>query len=318
LNFGARYTDEEKSAKISSLVFNINTQCSGFENLCPFDFIDDAQFDNLSPKIGFSYDWSDASMVYGHFTEGVRSGGYNLRNTAVDTVNFGPGPFQEETVSNFEFGFKTTFNNGGRLSGAVFYNTIDDLQREINLSDPTAGVVQVIRNTADAEILGLELEGLFPLSDRVLLNASLGVIDPEYDTVQFDLNGDGVINGADKDLDLPRAAEVTFAIGLTLDSSLGNWGTYTSRINYAFRDESAFTDNNLGFINEQQILDAGVDFYSEDGKWQFGIFGKNLLDEVKHGGDTQLPTLLGPIPLGGTFSPLAKGRIWGADFTYNF
>lgn len=318
LNIGARYTDEEKSAKISSLVFNINNQCSGFENLCAFDFVDDAQFDNLSPKIGFSYDWSDASMVYGHFTEGVRSGGYNLRNTAVDTVNFGPGPFQEETVSNFEFGFKTTFSNGGRLSGAVFYNAIDDLQREINLSDPIAGVVQVIRNTADATILGFELEGLFPLSDRVLLNASLGVIDPEYDTVRFDLNGDGVINDSDKNLDLPRAAEVTFAIGLTLDSSLGDWGTYTSRINYAFRDESAFTDSNLGFINEQQILDAGVDFYSQDGKWQFGIFGKNLLDEVKHGGDTQLPTLLGPIPLGGTFSPLAKGRIWGADFTYNF
>jgi iron complex outermembrane receptor protein len=132
------------------------------------------------------------------------------------------------------------------------------------------------------------------------------------------LNSDGVLNEADRDLDLPGAAKVTDSIGLIYDLSIGSWGTATSRVNYAFRDESAYTDNNLGFINEQNILDAGVDFYSDDGTWQFGIFAKNLTDEVRHGGDTQLPALLGPIPLGGTFSPLAEGRIIGVDVTYNF
>jgi iron complex outermembrane receptor protein len=89
-------------------------------------------------------------------------------------------------------------------------------------------------------------------------------------------------------------------------------------VNYAFRDDSAYTDNNLWFVNEPRILDAGVDFHSYDVTWQFGIFAKNLTDGVIHGGDTQLPALLGPIPLGGTFSPLAKGRIIGVDVTYNF
>ena len=45
---------------------------------------------------------------------------------------------------------------------------------------------------------------------------------------------------------------------------------------------------------------------------------RNLLDEVKHGGDTQLPDLLGPVPTGGTFSPLSKGRVYGLELTYNF
>lgn len=318
VNVGANYTDEEKSAQIASLVRNVNAICNVLDGTCAFDFSDDESWSNLAPKVGFTYDYSDNTMVYGHITRGYRSGGYNLRNTAIDTVNFGPGPFDEEQVDNIEFGFKKQFDNGSRLSGAIFSNSIEDMQREINLADPIAGVVQVIRNTADADILGIELDGLFPLSDRLLLNASLGYIDPEYDRVTFDLNGDGVINSVDTGLDLPRAAELTYAVGLTLDSEIGNWGTGAARINYAFRDESAYTDNNLGFINEQRILDAGVDFYSNDGKWQFGIFGKNLLDEVKHGGDTQLPSLLGPVPLGGTFSPLAKGRIVGVDATYSF
>lgn len=318
LNLGLRYTDEEKSADIASLVRNVNSPCSVIDGTCPYDFRDEKSWSNLSPKIGLTYNLSDSAMTYAHWTRGFRSGGYNLRNTAIDTVNFGPGPFDEETVDNFEVGFKTSLANGGRITGAVFYNQIDNMQREINLADPIAGVVQVIRNTADATITGIELDGLFPLSDRLILNASIGYIDPGYDAVRFDLNGDGVINDADKNLDLPRAAELTYSVGLTLDSDVGDWGTAVSRISYSYRDESAYTDNNLGFISEQGILNAGIDFLSASGRWSFGIFGKNLTDEVKHGGDTQLPVLLGPIPLGGSFAPLAKGRIYGVDVTYSF
>ena len=50
----------------------------------------------------------------------------------------------------------------------------------------------------------------------------------------------------------------------------------------------------------------------------FSVYGKNLLDEVKHGGDTQLPSMLGPIPLGGAYGPLAKGRVIGGEVTYSF
>lgn len=318
LNAGLRYTDEEKSADIASLVRNVNAPCSVVQDRCPFDFQDTESWSNTSPKIGITYDFNDDAMAYAHWTRGFRSGGYNLRNAAIDTVNFGPGPFNEETVDNLEIGFKSRLANGGRISGAVFQNKIDDLQREINLSDPISGVVQVIRNTADATITGVEFDGLFPLGDSLILNASVGYIDPEYDTVRFDLNGDDVVNDADRDLDLPRAAELTYALGLTLDSDIGNWGSAVSRISYSFRDESAYTDNNRGFINELGILDAGIDFRSADGTWSFGLFGKNLTDEVKHGGDTQLPSLLGPLPLGGTFSPLSKGRIYGAEVTFNF
>ena len=91
-----------------------------------------------------------------------------------------------------------------------------------------------------------------------------------------------------------------------------------ARVNFAHRDESAYTDNNLGFINEQDILDAGLDFYSNDGRWVYSLYGRNLTDEVKHGGDTQLPATLGPVPLGGTFSPLARGRVFGAEITFNY
>lgn len=80
----------------------------------------------------------------------------------------------------------------------------------------------------------------------------------------------------------------------------------------------AFTDNNLGVIDEAEILDAGLDFYSNDGNWVFSLYGRNLLDNNWHGGDTQLPETISGVPTGGTFSPLTAGIRYGAEVTYNF
>ena len=323
LTAGARYTKEEKAAKVAYLISN-PTACDVVAGTCDFDFVDDENWYSLSPKLGVTYQFSDEMLGYAHWSRGQRSGGYNLRNTSPNPADV-PGPFDEERVDNYELGFKWELGGRGRLNGAVFYNEISDMQRELNLPGP-AGVIQLVRNTADANILGIELDGTFALTENLLVLASIGYIESEYDKVLFDISAagvagedDGLINSVDLNLDLPRAAPLTYSIGLSHDLTLGDWGYMTSRINFAFRDESAYTDNNLGFIDEQSILDAGIDFYSNDGHWAFGLYGRNLLDEVKHGGDTQLPdTFSGVIPFGGAFAPLAKGQVYGAEVTYTF
>ena len=70
-------------------------------------------------------------------------------------------------------------------------------------------------------------------------------------------------------------------------------------------------------MDDVDMLDAGLDFYSNDGHWVFSLYGKNLLDEVMFGNDTQLPTSLGPLPLGGTFAPVMPGIRYGVEVTYN-
>lgn len=319
LSAGIRYTYEEKEAQIASLSANINSLCnivepSATEPACAYDFVDDDDWDSWSPKLGATYHISDNARIYGHWTRGFRSGGYNLRNTSFDPADT-PGPFDQEQVDNYEIGFKAEFGRG-RLNGALFYNQIEDMQRELNNPGPI-GVIQLVRNTADADILGIELDGTFSITDNLLATASIGWIDPEYTDVIYDLNGDGVIDGADEDLDLPRAAELTYNIGLLHDWQLGSWGMLSSRINYAYRDDSAYTDNNLGFILEQERLDAGVDLLIDDGRWIVSLYGRNLTDEVLHGGDTQLPDTISGVPTGGTFSPLAKGRTYGLEVTFN-
>lgn len=338
LTAGLRITEEKKSAEIATLALNTNVlnipgtlgsgnltyanPISGMDsrcnivtqNDCPLDFNDNDSWTTWSPKLGLSYVLTDTSRVYGHWSRGFRSGGYNLRNTSPVAT---PGPFDEEQVDSFEIGYKST-QSWGRLNAALFYTIVDDMQREVNTASGDSAVVQVIDNTADATLWGLEVDGSFRISDSMLLLASVGYLNAEYDSVRFDLNGDGVIDGRDRNLDLPRAPELTYSIGLNYDWNVGSWGYATARVSYAYRDRTFFTDDNRGLINEQDILDAGIDFYSNDNHWVLSLYGRNLLDTVKHGGATQLPQGLGPLPLGGTFAPLAKGEIYGAEVTYNF
>ena len=176
-----------------------------------------------------------------------------------------------------------------------------------------SGQATVIKNAGDAEHVGIELDGVFSLTDSLILTANVGYLDAEYTDVIFDFTGDGVIDDVDQNLEIPRAAEWTYSVGLNHDLEIGDW-LMSSRVSYAHRDETFSSDNNRGHIPEQDIVNAGIDFYSNDGHWTVALYGKNLTDEVKWGGETPLPASLG----GGTLAPLTQGRRYGVELTYKF
>lgn len=323
LNVGIRYTDESKDAFIASLIANVNSPCfvvaggTPTPRPCGFDFSDKFTTSNWSPKVGFGYALSDTARLYGHWARAFRAGGFNFRNTAVDTVNFGPGPFNDEEINSFEIGYKSEPYARARFNAALFLNVMSDLQREINLADPIAGVVQVIRNTADADIWGFELDATLPVNDNLLLTGAIGYLHSEYDNVVFDLNGDGTIDGKDTALDIPRLSPLTVNLGLIYAREFPRIGETTFSISYAHRDEAAYTDDNLGVLNAQNRLDASVAVNILDSA-SLTLYGRNLTDEVNHGNDTQLPSMLGPVALGGTFAPLARGRQVGIELMMSF
>lgn len=310
---GVRWSHESKDVKIASLTRNVNRPCNVLDETCPYDFTGSFSNSTWSPRLSLQYSISPSARTYATYSRSYRAGGFNFRNTAADTVNFGPGPFGDEKVNSWEVGLKTEPFGRARLNFAAFYMTIGDMQREVNLSDPVAGVVQVIKNTADARIAGFEADLTMPLADGVVLDGSLGYTDGKYTKVIFDLNGDGTINARDKDLDIPRLAPFTASIGLTAERDLPVLGNTTARIAFSHRDASPFTDNNLGLLNTLNRLDASLAVRVLDGHGTITVYGQNLTNNVQFGGDTQLPTVLGPFPLGGTFSPLSKGRVFGIE-----
>jgi len=295
-------------------------------------FTDDVKFQNLSPKLGLQYEFG-SSQVYGHWSRGFRSGGYNFRITNVAVFNraflsTGQLGFDEEQVDSYEIGGKFQTADGSlTLNVAGYVTKVGNMQREVNLADPGAGVVQNILNTADATIKGFEAEARMRVSPSLVFTANLGIIDADYDKILFDISGDGVVNDRDLALSIPRVVPYTIGAGFIHELNVGS-SQFLTRVNYQYRDKSAYTDDNFGWLNDLSMLEANITWVTPVQGLSLSLYGRNLLDQVQEGGDTQVP-FAGPrsngiqqpfqaFPGGGTFSPLMRGRNIGIEAMFEF
>lgn len=331
LSAGLRYSDERKDAELA-LIFpglQSNTDCRITNNDCRIDFSNetnpgDARFetDNLSPQLGFQYTLSDTTNIYGKWSRSFRAGGFNLRNAFTNAGDL--ESFDDEEVNSFELGWKLSFENGTRFNAAIFKTEIDDLQREVNTTDPIAGIVQIVRNTANAEIFGIEIDGQFPLSDNLIFTMSAGILDGDYEDIFFDLSGDGVINEQDFALEIPRLTDISASVGLIYQQRIGDLGDGHLQINYGRKSETPYNEDNRAFQTATSRLDASFTLHRDSGT-SVSLYGKNITNEVLHASDAQLPSSLlnnpllpDGIALGGTFAPLTKGRVIGIELQHEF
>ena len=341
---GLRWNQETKDAAVTYV--GPREACSVIGRTCPtgtrpFDpdtetdgFTDSVRFRNLSPKLGLQYEFAN-SQIYGHWSRAFRSGGYNFRiaNIAVFNRAFaetGNLFFDEERVDSFELGGKFQTPDGSfTLNLAGYVTKVQNMQREVNLADPGTGVVQNILNTANATISGLEAESRIRLSDALIVTANIGLIDDRYDDLLFDISGDGFgqITDADFDLRIPRVPAVTWGMGVIHELQLGDSEILT-RVNYQYRDEFAFTDDNLGWVQDISNLEANITWVTPIEGFSLSLYGRNLFDQVQVGGDSQTP-FTGALstgqrqpfavrPNGGTFSPLMRGRNVGIEALFEF
>lgn len=341
---GVRWSRETKDASVTyirprpacSIVDGTCTQ-TGKNPYVPSEnngFSDGNTWKNVSPKLGLQYEY-DQGQFYAHWTRGYRSGGYNFRitnakvfETVVVPATGGNFSFDEEKVDNYEFGGKfQTDDRSFTLNAATYVTQIKNMQREVNQSSPTAGVSQFILNTADATIWGAEAEARMRVSPSLVFTSNIGIIDANYDSVRFDISGDNQINDVDKALQLPRVPKATWGVGAVHEIDLGK-GSIVSRVNFQYRDKIAYTDSNFGWVPSAENLDANITWNTPIEGLSLSLYGKNLLDDVQFGGDTQLP-FPGPLsdgnnrpfdprPAAGTLSPLSKGRQIGFEAVFSF
>jgi hypothetical protein len=77
--------------------------------------------DGNTKRLNMTFHATDDVMLYVTWSEGFRPGGINRRGTIP--------PYKADFLTNYEFGFKTTFaNNRVRINGALFQDDWDDFQ----------------------------------------------------------------------------------------------------------------------------------------------------------------------------------------------
>jgi iron complex outermembrane receptor protein len=327
LSAGLRYTREEKDSHISRVrpnnaaITGLLGQQGGDLDAQTLNFADapiSQSWDDLSPRLGVQWRPGPGANLYAAWSRAFRSGGANFRTTTLGTP---PQTYDAERQSTIEIGWKQDLlYDHLRLNIALFENRIDDMQRETNLPDPISGVQQIVLNAGDAIIRGGEIEARLRLNENFSIAAQAGYLDGEYERVTADLNGDLLVNDADRALDIPRLAPWTY--GASLDYEQPLWaGVASARIAYNHRDEAFYNDNNLGRLAEADMVDANLAWEHGSGRWLVSLYGENLLDEPTWGGDTVLPSSPAFGFSGGarpTFSPLNKGRVLGVELRLRY
>jgi len=260
LTFGGRFTDETKRFDPDQVILEdrslgIRPDGSvgplfgvGTPVLPPGEV--STGIEEFTPMVNLSFDITPDAMIYGTYSEGFKSGGFNQR--VFPPLPEAPG-FDPESVDSLEFGFKIgAFANRLRLNGAIFFTDYDDLQVTVFRE-----VAPVTSNAAQAEIDGFELELVAAPLPGLTLEASVGYTDADFTEV------DPRATQITLDKDFERVPEWTANAALAYDIGLGDFGSLTPRFQWAHR--SAFFNDAL---NRPEIREDGyhtADFFL---RWQ--------------------------------------------------
>lgn len=270
-------------------------------------YADSMSDDAMSGTVSLSYDLSDDIMIYGGYSRGYKSGGFNIdrsgmsirpwsRTTDFDGLDsafavaaatalglptaptFGSGDldFLPETVDAYEVGFKSTiFGGSTTLNMAAYYQQLHDYQLNAfnGFNFITRNVPEVISQGVEMELATRPMEGL---------TATLGAhySDVYFDsTVVFGDNPSDVVRAGDP---LAQAPEWTVTGSVLYEMPVSD--TMVARF---YMNGRYLTDYRLQTLSRNPntdqeafaIFDARIGLAAADDRWGIDFWVRNLTDE---------------------------------------
>ncbi len=251
-------------------------------------------------KVAVDWQFAPSKMAYFNYSTGFRPGGQG-RPLRIGGEVFAVAPFRSEDLTNFEVGFKTTWNNIFRFNAAIYLERWNDLQYSVVVAGSQgAGITG---NAGNAEVKGIEFDadlrlGKFTVSTSGAFNdgklkgnfcnfaadpatltigqlpsCTLGaVIDDGLDTPEV-AAADGTR--------LPRQPRFKGTTSIRYDTQFGKYEAYilgaalyqtgaTQDLNVQLND---LLGNTPGFVSFD--MSAGV----KRDRWTFDVFIQNMFDK---------------------------------------
>lgn len=305
LSAGARFSYEEKEGVIELNYFAVAPDGGPKINAPLLD--DEPDWDNFSPEVTLSYQYSDDIMFFASYKEGFKSGGFDAawKPGTILTTNVLAGVpydniYDEEKVDGFEVGVKSTLIDGTvRFNATIYSYKYDGLQlTKLDFSESGVPAIRV-QNAASATVEGLELEALWltPV-DGLTLTANLAFNNAEYDDYVADChNGQtvqagctlnpnpvsGRFTGADMSGEpLSNASDVSATLALDYVVAIGGEWNMGFNVTSSYKDDYNPTSSlypESWWQESYWVTNASVSLYSADDTWKFFVRGINLGNE---------------------------------------
>jgi iron complex outermembrane recepter protein len=276
-----------------------------------------------------------SSILYFTYSQGYKSGGFSTRrNPALFRIS----EFDPEELDNYELGLKLElFDNRVLFNTAFFLSEYEDMQLtvlRVNSNSPNfqpdAG--STTANAGEATIKGLELELITRPWRELVVRASLGLTDAEYDEFDdqtWDINP---VTGLVENIrTLDRSNEnFTNVPEVSVDGSveypiafkglgLPDYGTLTPLVHVYYETETDMHITAEGFVSKKfrqdayTLLDLRLIWDAWDDRTQVSLFVNNLLDAKYFTSAIDLTNTLG---FGGLY--YEAPRTFGGEIRYRW
>ena len=224
--------------------------------------------DLFGGRLALNYSLSEQVFAYASFSRGYKAGGFNTDGTLNEDLR----EFDAEYLVNYEAGLKGRWPDAGlsaRLS--AFRMNREDVQIDSSITlvraDGSSEFIDFIGNAAEGVNQGVEAELNWTPSERFELDASLGLLNSEYENY---VNGEGEDLGGREQAHAPRyqyhlAARVGILEGLAIDLTLEG------------RDEHYFSDSHHAKSRAYDLFHAALVW--EWRQMTLRLWGRNLGDE---------------------------------------
>jgi iron complex outermembrane receptor protein len=228
-----------------------------------------ATFDDWQPKITLTYEPTPDVTIYGGYSRGFRSGGFNQTGVGAEAINnaiVGVGDiFNAETADTFEFGFKSVLGPV-RFSGAAYTTLSKNSYFFVFLAQSST---QNLGNIPETRINGFELEANMELLPDFDISAALGVTDSNI----LDFPDASVIGN-----EAPQISRYTFNLGAQYDGQLTDTLDALVRLDYRRTGPTWWEPFNTTVREPVDVVDARVGVKAGD--ISVTAFASNLFDET--------------------------------------
>ena len=297
LRAGGRYTHDEKHANITYYAADVVNNCANVDV--------EESWAAFTGKLGADIRVNEDLLVYGSFSQGFKSGGFN-------STNCGSEPYDPERVNAYEAGVKSEWwGKRLRVNLAAFYYSFTDIQvQQIDL------LLTFITNAAEASIKGAELEVTVAPLEWLTLDGSLSLLDATYDNFIDDealtlLEGDVDLSGNR----LPKSPRATSSVGLTLHHEIAYGYQGMLRGEWIYRGLQYFTQFNNANNSQSafHLFNAYLTLTHPAGGAALQLFVKNIANkDYLEGGAVASALVGGPVVF------YAPPRRWGVELSYAF
>lgn len=231
---------------------------------------DSEEWTAFTPRVSVDWKITDDAMVYATFAKGFKSGGFNIGALQANA-------YDPETVQSYEAGAKLRFlGDRVQLNAAAFHYDYANLQ-----VNQLVGLVAALRNAAESNIDGVEVELAARVADAVSFSVTYAYLDAAFERFFNTENAFPALGLQDlAGNPLSRSPKHSLSVGAAYAARMGT-GTLTTRADWSYKSQMYFSEFRRDSVGQpaHSLLDMSLTYAPGDERYYASVFGTNLADE---------------------------------------